>query len=75
MRPLVGEDRLAIVDQLVAAFDAVAAGDGPRAVSIEAPLGLGKTRLVQELYARLAADRQVVGRVATVGSRTDRYGP
>lgn len=61
MRPLVGEDRLATVDQLVAAFDAVAAGDGPRAVSIEAPLGLGKTRLVQELYARLAADRQGSG--------------
>lgn len=61
MRPLVGEDRLAIVDHLVAAFDAVVAGDGPRAVSIEAPLGLGKTRLVQELFARLAAERQRVG--------------
>ena len=58
MRQLVGEDRLAIVDQLVAAFDAVAAGDGPRAVSIEAPLGLGKTRLVQELFTRLAVTRQ-----------------
>ena len=58
MRPLVGEERLAIVDQLVAAFDAVVAGDGPRAISIEAPLGLGKTRLVQELFTRLSAERQ-----------------
>ena len=58
MRPLVGADRRAIVDDLVAAFDAVAAGDGPRAVSIEASLGLGKTRLIQELYGRLATTRQ-----------------
>lgn len=58
MRPLVGADRRALVDDLVLAFDAVAAGDGPRAISIEAGLGLGKTRLIQEFYGRLATTRQ-----------------
>jgi hypothetical protein len=55
---LVGADRLAVVDRLVADFDACAAGGGPRAVSLESSLGLGKTRLAQELYSRLAATRQ-----------------
>ena len=58
MRPLVGADRHAIIDNLVAQFDAVASGRGPRAVSLEASLGLGKTRIAQELYARLATSRQ-----------------
>lgn len=58
MRPLVGEDRQAVVDRLVAAYDAVAAGGGPQAISLEASLGLGKTRLVQELYQALAITRQ-----------------
>ncbi len=58
MRQLVGDDRRAIADQLVAGFDRVIAGEGPLAVSLEASLGLGKTRLVQELYHRLATTRQ-----------------
>lgn len=58
MRPLVGDDRRAVVERLVAAYDAVAAGGGPRAISLEASLGLGKTRLVQELYGALATTRQ-----------------
>ena len=58
MRPLVGADRRAIIDSLVANFDAVASGDGPRAVSLEASLGLSKTRIAQELFARLATTRQ-----------------
>ncbi|MGK2850382.1 MAG: AAA family ATPase [Candidatus Limnocylindrales bacterium] len=58
MRPLVGDDHRATVDRLVGAFDAVAAGGGPRAISLEASLGLGKTRLVQELYGALATTRQ-----------------
>ena len=61
MRPLVDAGRHAVLDGLVADFDAVAGGAGPRAVSLEASLGLGKTRLVQELFARLAATRQPLG--------------
>ncbi len=58
MRPLVGDDRLAIIQRLVTEFDAIASGQGPRAVSLEASLGLGKTRIAQELFARLATTRQ-----------------
>ncbi len=36
MRPLVGEDRRAIVDRLLAAFDVAAAGGGPRPISLDA---------------------------------------
>ena len=61
MPTLVGEDRLALVDRLVAEFDAVVAGGGPRAISLESPLGLGKTRLVQDLFGRLATGRQPKG--------------
>ena len=58
MAQLVGADRRAIVDRLVEHFDAVAAGNGPVAVSLESSLGLGKTRLAQELYHHLATSRQ-----------------
>jgi hypothetical protein len=58
MAQLVGADRQAIVDRLVRDFDAVAAGGGPIAISLESSLGLGKTRLVQELYHHLATSRQ-----------------
>lgn len=54
MRALDDEDHRATVERLLAAFDAVPAGGGPRAISFEASLGLGKTRLVQELYGALA---------------------
>lgn len=58
-RPIfVGEDRHQAVDELVAAFDRVAAGQGPELVCLVAPVGWGKTRIVQEFYARLAAERQ-----------------
>lgn len=50
----VGADRFALVDELVSAFDAVAADGGVRVHVLSAPSGLGKTRVVQELYARLA---------------------
>lgn len=54
----VGSQRREIVDDLVAAFDAVAAGEGPQLWSLVAPSGAGKSRIVHELYARLAAERQ-----------------
>jgi len=50
----VGDDRVALVDELVAAFDEVVADGGVRVHVLSAPSGLGKTRVVQELYARLA---------------------
>lgn len=53
-----GDDRHLAVEQLVAAFDRVASGQSPELVCLVAPIGWGKTRIVQELYARLAADRQ-----------------
>ena len=39
--------------QLEAAFRAVAAGSGPRWVALPGDRGMGKTRLVQQLYGRL----------------------
>jgi len=56
----VGAQRRGIVDDLLAAFDAVAAGGGPQLWSLVAPSGAGKSRIVHELYARLAAERQAV---------------
>jgi tetratricopeptide (TPR) repeat protein len=41
--------------QLVSAFERVASGAGPLAIEIRGPSGSGKSRLVSELYARLAA--------------------
>ena len=54
----VGEERHQAVERLVAAFDRVAGGGGPELVCLVAPIGWGKTRIVQELYTRLAAERQ-----------------
>lgn len=54
----VGAERRALVDGLVEAFDGVVAGGGPQLWSFVAPSGAGKSRIVQELYARLAAERQ-----------------
>jgi hypothetical protein len=54
----VGVNRQAILERLVTLHDDVAAGAGPRAVSLEASLGLGKTRIIQELFRHLAASRQ-----------------
>ena len=58
MAMFVGEDRQALVDDLVAAYARVAAGGGPELVCLVAPIGWGKTRIVQEFYARLAAEHQ-----------------
>lgn len=54
--PFVGRD--AEVAALLASWDAVKAGDGPRAVALIAESGLGKTRLVQEFYAALVTREQ-----------------
>lgn len=49
--PFVGSERLALLVELEAAFDAHAC----TVVTLEGPRGWGKTRIVHELYARLAA--------------------
>ena len=59
--PFLGRARHALVDDLLRAFDEVAASGTPQWWSLEAPPGWGKTRVVQELFARLAADRQAAG--------------
>ncbi len=56
--PFVGGNRWALVDELVRMFDATVAAGAPRLVTLEAPSGWGKTRLLQEFYCRLAAQRQ-----------------
>lgn len=57
----IGDDRRQLVHGLVEAFDRVAAGAGPELVCLVAPIGWGKTRIVQEFYARLATERQAAG--------------
>lgn len=52
-----GADRHALVDELAAYADDVSASCTPRWVSIEANTGWGKTRLIQELYGRLAVQQ------------------
>ncbi len=54
----VGAQRRAVVDDLLDAYDAVAAGEGPQGWFLTAPSGSGKSRVVHEFYARLAAERQ-----------------
>ncbi|MGY1806932.1 tetratricopeptide repeat protein [Blastococcus sp. SYSU D00669] len=56
--PFLGDERRTLVDDLVRAFDEVAESGVPQWWSLEAPPGWGKTRIAQELYARLATDRQ-----------------
>lgn len=51
-------DRSNIVEYLAQWFDAVAAGHGPFVATIEAPMGMGKTWIVQRLFERLATSRQ-----------------
>ncbi|WP_439591707.1 hypothetical protein [Microbacterium sp.] len=55
---LSGEGRRALAARIVAAFDEVSRGADPLWVSLEAPSGWGKTRIVQEVYAQLATTRQ-----------------
>ncbi|HZX00266.1 MAG TPA: AAA family ATPase [Trueperaceae bacterium] len=54
--PFVGRD--AELAALLACWEAVKGGEGPRAVALLAESGLGKTRLVQELYAALVQREQ-----------------
>lgn len=54
----VGAARRGVVDGLVALFDRVTRTGTPVWVSLVAPSGWGKTRIVHEFYARLAAERQ-----------------
>ncbi len=53
--PFVGEGHRELVDDLVAEFEAVCSRQVPSWLSLEANTGWGKTRVVQEFYARLAA--------------------
>ncbi len=50
----VGEDRRRVVELLLDRFETVAAGGGSRMVCVSSPPGWCKTRVVQELYGRLA---------------------
>src|SRR4051812_8068106 len=54
----VGASRRRILDELTEAFTEVRCGASSRGVVLASPAGWGKTRIVQELYARLAADQQ-----------------
>ena len=54
----VGDSRRALVDGLADVFEEVRETCRPRWVSLEAPSGWGKTRVGQELYARLAAGQE-----------------
>ena len=50
----VGEDRLHIVDGLLAVFNRCVTTTTPQWVSLEGPTGCGKSRVVAEFYAKLA---------------------
>ncbi len=54
----VGEGRSAVVTGLLEAYDRIRAGEPAQWIALEAPSGWGKTRLLRELYRRLAAHRQ-----------------
>ena len=56
----VGTQREQAVTALVGGFDRVRATKRPEMVVLESETGLGKTRIIQEFYARLARDRQGV---------------
>jgi hypothetical protein len=56
--PFVGKQRHELVERLLAEFDHVSRSGTPRWWSLEEHSGWGKTRIVQELYRRLAAERQ-----------------
>lgn len=59
LTPFLGDDRDALVALLVTTFDDVWDQRVPAWVSLEAGTGWGKTRIVRELYRRLAAERQL----------------
>lgn len=58
---LVGDARRAALLALLDDWACVARGEGPRMVYLRAPLGWGKTRIVQEFYAHLAAQQEQPG--------------
>jgi hypothetical protein len=62
MPAFVGEDRRAIVNNLIEAFDACVVDGKPRLVALLAEAGYGKTRVVQEFYKALQTGRQPHGR-------------
>lgn len=71
----VGEGRRLLVDGLLATYDEVNRTGTAQWLSLEAPSGLGKTRVVREFYSRLAAERQVAPAYwppTILGSRPDR---
>lgn len=55
--PFVGQRRHLALERLIADFAAVSSTRTPQFVFLEAPLGWGKTRIVHELYARLASQQ------------------
>lgn len=57
MTALVGADRRALVDALAKRFAVVCESGEPALVTLVAPAGEGKTRIVQELYRRVVAQR------------------
>lgn len=57
----VGADRRAAAERLLGLFAEVRAGNGPRLAVLTGPIGWGKTRVVQEFYARLAAAQSPPG--------------
>lgn len=58
MSVFVGQERQAIVDELIAAFDACVDGRRPQLRLLTAEAGWGKTRIVHEFYGRLQRERQ-----------------
>lgn len=61
--PFLDEARVKLVDDLLGLFDRIGSErSGPVWVSLEAVSGWGKSRIVQELYKRLARERQSAGR-------------
>lgn len=56
--PFVGDDRQELVSRLLRAFDETRYSSTPRFITLEAGIGWGKTRVLHELYRRLAAERQ-----------------
>ena len=57
MSPFVGEARIKAIQTIVDGFNKVKVG-GSRVITVEGPMGFGKTRVVQEVYARLASEHQ-----------------
>ena len=55
--PFTGEGRQAVVDGLLAAYERL--DDGPIWVSLEAPAGIGKTRIARKFYGALCAAQAV----------------